>query len=329
MVDIALILETLDNELNHTYRIISLQDAASNIMINCPYHDDRSPSFGILKEDKMQGNKLIRAGHGHCFACSASANLPSVISHMFGHEDGGKFGAEWLLERFGITGEHQINFRKTNYVASVPKVVPYEDYVTYHPYMETRGIRKDTAELFQLGYNPRTDSIVMPVFDKFGVNRMNVERGVTRKSFHNTPGADKDNLLFGLSQYYALLESTRKDTLYIVESAIDAMLLWQEGKMAVALLQSVPMPGQLKLIEATYAKNIVIATDNDEAGDKAVQPFLNHTLKSVYRTVFPKGTNDIGDFTVEQIRGMKVIEKKRLRGDETPFRNPFKIGSTW
>lgn len=326
MIEIDLILEVLERELNHSYRILAIQDAATNIMINCPYHDDRSPSFGILKEDKMQGRKLVRAGHGHCFACKASANLPSVISHMFGYEDGGEFGAEWLLDRFGITGESQINFRKTNHVINAHKVIPYEEYIAYHPYMGQRGIREDTAALFNLGYNPKTDSIVMPVFDKFGVNRMNVERGVTRKSFHNTPGADKDNLLFGLSIYYKLFEELRQDTVYVVESAIDAMLLWQEGRMSVALLQSTPMPGQLALIEAMYVKNIVVATDNDESGDKALQIFLDHTKKNVYRVHFPEGTNDIGDFTQAQIRGIKVIEKTKERRSDTgtSFKNPFK-----
>ena len=61
-------------------------DSGDNVMVCCPYHkggQERRPSAGIRKTDGMF----------HCLACGETHTLPEMISHCFGRQDFGVFGA--------------------------------------------------------------------------------------------------------------------------------------------------------------------------------------------------------------------------------------------
>ena len=64
-----------------------------NIQTSCPFHkngQERKPSFGVNGEiDKC-----------HCFACGWSGTIEEMISELFGYQDNGKFGKNWLIKKF-------------------------------------------------------------------------------------------------------------------------------------------------------------------------------------------------------------------------------------
>lgn len=65
----------------------------SNIQTNCPFHkqgQEMKPSFGVNGEkDKC-----------HCFACGWSGSIEEMVSELFGYNDAGRFGKNWLVKRF-------------------------------------------------------------------------------------------------------------------------------------------------------------------------------------------------------------------------------------
>lgn len=334
------VLRTIRGELSVKGKSVfrDVVDTGANIMCTCPFHSggqERNPSFGVLVEDRYSGGKVTHAGTGHCFTCGETRSLPALISDLFGYEDGGEFGKQWLLERFNFDSNSVIRFDVSlDTLAVEDKEISYKRfYMPTHPYFTSRGISVQTAEMFELGFNPNTNSIVMPVKDKLGVCRMTIERNVSTKRFHNTSGTDKSRLLFGLSNVYDNLDFVLAvGAIYIVESSIDAMLLWQNGMPAVALMQAHPSERQLDLIREIPVDTAVVATDNDTAGVKGfmlIKDKLGPT-HNIMRVVFPPHAKDIGDLSPKELTEVKVLKyetkasKKSISMGET-FSNIFQF----
>ena len=58
----------------------------SNIQICCPVHNngqEKRPSCGISRVDKIINGKKIPAGTVHCFTCGYTETLPEMISYIY------------------------------------------------------------------------------------------------------------------------------------------------------------------------------------------------------------------------------------------------------
>lgn len=325
MVHIENILNAMRLELSRRdgYQIKTIENVRGNYMINCPYHgngNERNPSFGILKQDKRTSKGSIKAGHGNCFACGASVNIEKLVADVL---FGGRYEESkvWLLDNFGIDGSDQITYESSLYIPTEEKIIPYKEFIQYHPYMEKRGISLQTATFFELGYDIATSSMVIPVHDVHGVCRMTIRRNVDpncdpRFRFRNTAGTNKDTLLHGLDKiYYNIGKYTTIDTVVVVESSIDMMLLWQQGYLAVATMQAIPTESQLEQLRKLPFPKLLIATDNDKAGEEGYERYKqNIKTKTIQRLAFPRGVKDIGEFSPQDfIGGLKIREENSYR----------------
>lgn len=310
-MEIEDVLRELQNEVYQTkgvYLFKDIERVGKNVMVTCPFHgngQERNPSMGLLAEDKVGSTGVVEAGAANCLACGAKHNLPQFVSRVLDMNDGGEYGAQWLLEKFNIHSQ----------AVSVGEVFLYEylediklDAEKYFkpdlPFFQKRGISVKTATEFRLGYNTEKDTAVIPVFDKFGVCRMFIQRGISRKMFLNTAGATKDTLLFGIDKIYKFYDSVVElGEVWIVESAIDAMLLWQQGIPALATMQAATSEHAIAIINKLPVSKIVIATDNDSAGHKAVPEYMRllDSKFTLYRPKFIFNTKDIGDLRGHQI----------------------------
>lgn len=296
-------------------------NSGRNIQVQCPYHgngQERRPSAGIKKDD----------GTFHCFACGEVHTLPEVISYVFGKDDMfGAWGMKWIiknfatvqveertdveidLERNNITNKNNILDSsisdKSNTFVTEEEL---DSYRYYHQYWTSRGITaKWLIELFDLGYDKRTNCITFPVRDIDGNCLFVARRNVETKWFNYPKDVEKP--LYGL--YEMKLENVRCDKhtkLYITESMIDCILLWQAGKYAVAL-NGTGSEEQIKMLCKLPIRHYVIATDNDEAGIRARNKLENKLKnKLITHIEFPKGIKDIGDCTKEQIQNINKWE---------------------
>jgi len=296
--------------INHISMLQIAKDSGNDIMVCCPYHSngqERRPSAGIRKND----------GQFHCFACHEVHSLPEVISYCLGYTDDilGKQGFKWIMKNFGTvaveerkhveinlernhtTNKNSVldnsNSNKYNYVSEEE----LDSYRYTHKYWAERGITDDDIiELFDLGYDYKNDCITFPVRDINGNTLFVAKRNVKTKWFNYPKGVDKP--LYGLYELSRVIDYRRtnfKNHLFITESMIDAILLWQAGYYAVAL-NGTGSVLQFKQLNELPCRHYILATDNDEAGEKArekIRQNIKHKL--ITEIQFPATIKDVGD----------------------------------
>ena len=297
----------------------TIKDSGKDYMIQCPYHNngqERKPSAGIRKTDGMF----------HCFSCGETHSLQEVISYCFGHTDDllGTFGWKWLnknfaaikveeredieidLERNNISNKNNVRNNRLDNSDSTKSIFVSEEeldsYRYYHSYWGKRGITNENIiELFDLGYDSKTDCITFPVRDVNGNCLFVARRSVNTKFFNYPKGVEKP--LYGLYELrlrkWGYVIDSRKEhiptELFITESMIDCILLWQAGHYAVAM-NGVGSELAFKQLQELPCRHLIIATDNDNAGQKAREKIkANVKNKLITEIDFPKGIKDIGD----------------------------------
>ena len=305
-----------------------------DVQVCCPYHkegQEKRPSAGFRKKD----------GLFHCFTCGEVHSLPEVISHCFGKNDNGLFGWSWLLKNY-VTAEREerkdveITFERGNvsHKSSIldnnnfnqPAYVSEEELDSYrytHPYMYKRKLTDEVIELFDIGYDKNTRCITFPVRDITGKTLFIARRSVDTKFFNYPQGVEKP--LYGLYEYTRIESEISKGIMMmryppnlldglkeviVCESMIDALTCWVYGKYAVAL-NGLGNYLQFEQLRNLPCRELILATDNDEAGAKARERIRKHVKNKIISQYdydsFPKGAKDINDLTEEQFKALKKI----------------------
>lgn len=272
--DLSDVLDELARELNAN-GIPLLQkrkNLQTHIQVQCPYHgggQEKRPSAGIRKSD----------GVFHCFACNEVHSLPEVISYCFGKDDIlGKFGNRWLQKNFQqleVESRKPLELNMSRNKEKAPiQSVPEEELDKYrytHKYLYERGMTDEIIEMFDLGYDKRTDSITFPVRDINGNTLFVARRSVRYKRYEYPKGVEKP--LYGLYELYNMKlinpnNSIYKNSVIVCEGMFDALTCWIYGRPAVAL-NGLGTTLQFKqLMELPY-RRLILATDMDEAGLRA------------------------------------------------------------
>ena len=319
--------------LNGIKLLQKMKPSGNDIMVQCPYHGDgqeRRPSAGIRKTDGMF----------HCFACGETHTLPEVISHCFGKDMFGDFGWRWLLQNFGTVSVEERkdvkldldrskvdsrNRRSDN--SERTSAVPSDQYVSkeeldsyryFHPYMYKRGLTDEIIELFDIGYDSRTECITFPVRDILGRCLFVARRSVKYKYFNYPKGVEKPLYgLYELNKYgmsYAVngRGSAKRSPIFteviVCESMLDALAFWTVGKYAVAL-NGLGNDLQFKQLRELPCRKIILATDMDERGLSARKRirFNMKNTKIITEYFFPEGRKDANDCTKEELRNLEEV----------------------
>jgi len=293
------------------------RESGNNIQIQCPYHNngqERKPSAGIRKSDGLL----------HCFACGETHTLPEVISYCFGKNDNGYYGQKWLFQHFDcVKANYPSKWKEQEKpVEEQQKFVSEDELDSYrytHPYWAKRGIVEDwVIEFFDLGYDRQNQMITMPVRDIQGRCEFVAKRSVNTKFFQYPAGVSKP--LYGLYElsiagmsYAANGRGSAKRApifkdIFICESMIDCILLWQSGHFAFAL-NGLGNERQFKQLNEVPVSHYILCTDNDEAGQSARLRIRKNVRKICSEIQFPKGIKDIGECSREQIDNIRTWEK--------------------
>ena len=310
----------------------TIRESGDNIQCSCPYHkngQERKPSFGIKKSD----------GVGHCFTCGEVHDLPEIVSYCFGRNDHGAFGWEWLRRNFLIVEEEKRSVEvcikrgdresersrkksedSTGDIGGNTKYISEDELDSYrwtHPYWAKRGIvYPDIIELFDLGYDKGTHCITFPVRDIEGHCLFVAKRSVRSKFFHYPKGVEKPlyglyelhhTMMSGANPAWAAYQFHQGDVkeIFVCESMIDCILLWQAGYYAVAL-NGVGNRLQMTQLSNLSCRGLIIATDNDGAGWDAFDNIKKYVKgKIFYRLLMPKGIKDIGEMSESQLKNLK------------------------
>jgi DNA primase len=205
-------------------KLRDIQPKGDDILVTCPHHKgghENNPSCGVYAS--RQGD--VEYGSFHCFTCNSSGPLWHFIAECF--EESDSFGKEWLLERFGNTLIQSDYGLMPSIDLNKPKEEVLDESVldhmqSYHPYLASRGISEDTCKRFNIKYDPLTDCVVFPLYDKYGKLKNLTRRRVSDKKFINDKGADKSNI-FLLSE--VLKEGSR--ICGVAESQFNALSAYQ------------------------------------------------------------------------------------------------------
>ena len=288
---------------NHLDRLRNIEIKSNNIRITCPFHSgghERTPSCEILLEDKGS----TPAGTVHCFGCGYRASLVKFIANCLNISY--KQATEWILSvsNYDIIqstrdiSEIELKLDNEDVEEEIPEVSIDElkqyDYI--HPYMFERKLTDDIIKKFDVGYDPKTDSLTFPVYVD-GKCIFVAKRRVKYKRF-DLPEL-KNKPIYGL-------DYVTDNEFIICESVIDALTCWSYGKQAVALFGTAS-DYQLKVLNNVRQRKLVIGTDGDEAGDKAARRIAKAlTNKLVTRLDIPKG-KDINDLSKEEFDKLEEI----------------------
>ena len=280
------------------------RDSGKDIQVCCPYHNERRPSAGIRKSD----------GLFHCFACGETHSLQELISHCFEKYDDivGAFGWQWLLKNFASVRVEDRKPIELNITRGQKKIEEQtyvseeelDSYRYYHPYWAKRGITdEDIIERFDLGFDKATNEVTMPNYNKNGNCVFVARRSIKTKYFSYPSQVEK--IVYGIYQLYKLSEFPKE--VYITESMIDCIYLWQFNKYACAL-NGLGTSKQFEDLRNMPCRKFILATDNDEAGQKARQRLRKELYnKIITEVVLPQNRKDINECTPEEIMSLEEI----------------------
>lgn len=170
----------------------------------------------------------------------------------------------------------------------------------YREYLERRGVDRETAEAYQMGYVILGDyagRIIIPIVLD-GVVVSWIARSIYEKAepkVLTAPGTSLSGVLFNL-------DNITPPRVVLVEGVFDALKL---REVAVATLGARLSWEQIRLLKRRGFDTIIIMPDNDETGWQAAAKhawtLLPH-FEAVYLAPLPPGVKDAGEATEEQLR---------------------------
>lgn len=263
------------------------------VMSCCPFHDDKTPSFGI---------NLITL-RGHCFIC-------------------GWFNWSEILEQFGLpldidfelvdamTGNQWKNVTnkllpkkeefRINKFRLPDKLLNLKKFNRHYSYLHKRGFSKETIDYFNLSVckdrkSKYFDRIICPVKDiskKLIFFEARTIRTVKNKKYIRPNNSPIKYCLGGIDKFI------NNKVAILTEGYFDMMKLWQYNLPSLCTFGINLHSYQVDLIMRLNLDLIVIGYDNDEAGNKAVSIAKEKLIgcgSKVLRLNMPN-QSDPGDF---------------------------------
>lgn len=286
---------------------LPLKKAGVNFKANCPFHQEKTPSFMVSPE----------RGIFHCFGCNVGGDIFKFLMLKEGIEF--PEALEILAKKAGITLKRQrskVKSQKDALFEINSKASEFFHYILVrHPlgktaldYLKKRGLTDETVLAFKLGYAPNSWDSLSKFLTKRGFKLKDmIEAGLLVPSqkggydrfrgriifplidvknntlgfagrvlgsqepkYINTPTTkifDKSHFLFGL--HLSKGEIKQKTMAILVEGEMDMIISYQSGVKNIAASKGTALTeGQVELIKK-YAEDILLCFDKDLAGDFA------------------------------------------------------------
>ena len=277
----------------------SIQKRAGEVCITCPCHSngmEDTPSCYVNNE-----------GVWYCFACHETGTLPKLIGECFDADE--EFGRRWLLDRYvgdvlvdngpSTLGEDPFQVKEKRYLdeSVLNGLEPW------HPYLEKRHLSKEVCSMFHVGYDPKCNMVVFPVWDEHGRLVMLTKRSVESKRFLIDKDAEKPVYLLNHIIRNGITE------VIVCESQINCLTCYTWGKPAVAMFGT-GTSMQYKTLRKSGIRHYILAFDGDEAGHKATRRFIANCPKDSWVDVvmIPDG-KDVNDLTKEEFENLEILNE--------------------
>ncbi|MZP28670.1 toprim domain-containing protein [Heliobacterium undosum] len=281
-----------------------------------PFRPERHPSFAI----RLDTGVWIDSGGDD--PEWKKGNLPRLLSWL--RNETYEETVDYLLTQYGVhttdVDSLQLKMRPLSMETESWTPLHPDILVPYryrHPYLEKqRGLSEQIQRFFNIGYDRKRKAITFPWQDRSG-HLVNIKyRSVRDKIFwYQTGGQPIRNHIYGLNHVIRL----QKELMFIVESEIDAITLWEAGYGAVALGGAHLSARQRDLIIQSPVKEVVIATDNDLPGRRLADSIIRQlggylSLRVMEIPEYAKDVNELPrDVLLHACQSLRDVELGRPR----------------
>ena len=224
----------------------------------CPFHKEKTPSFSVKREDNIF----------KCFGCGESGDAITFVAKLKGIEP--IEAARELAEKYHI----EVEEKKTGKSATITEYLKRcQGDIGKTDYFEKRGLNRATIRKFCLGYDAYHNSAVIPYSSKMTYYQT---RSIAEKAFFKPKTEDAGaEPVFNING----LKLRTKEPIFVVESPICAMSVYQSGGNAIATCGT---GGWRKVIDEVKKKKplggFILCFDNDEPGQKASTAMYNELV---------------------------------------------------
>ena len=230
----------------------------------CPFHQDIQPSMQIFPDNRFR-----------CYGCGAKGDVIDFVTYA--QRCSQKDAINYIIKSFKLgnikieDSNYQPKFtfeqlqkpKKEEVFIKNPQIEKYirrcANNVRATDYFIKRGLLPRTIDYFKLGYDDREKAIVIPYSKELSYfQRRYVE---TKKFYKLSRKVGGEEPIFNC---HIFLEAK---IIFVVESPICAMSIWQSGGQAVALCGAANYEKIIKCIKKTNFKGtLVLCLDNDTVG---------------------------------------------------------------
>lgn len=276
-----------------------------NIRVTCPRHKmgyENHPSCDVFADRK---DKFTQYGKVHCFSCGYIADLDQFVNECF--EETGDFGKEWLLQHCDTAFVSEVSYLPEIVLNSSTAKKELMDesllqkYAYYHNYMWERKLSREIVDLFEVGYDPKQNTLTFPVRDEKGQLLFITRRSVNSHFFVIPETVEKPVYLL----YYILQNNIK--SVAVCESQINALYCWTLGIPSIALFGT-GSSNQYKLLKQSGIRVFNLYFDGDSAGHKGAERFKkampSDILVNTY--ILPEG-KDVNDLSKEEVYSLKCV----------------------
>jgi DNA primase len=264
---------------------------------NCPFHNEKTPSFTYFPESKSF----------HCFGCGANGTVIDYIMHQESIKEPYE-AVEFMADKFNIAikGFDKVTIQRKKKKVKENRSRALEDYKNVkqaESFLIDRGFGESTVKKFGVGYNVQENAITIPYLDTYG----NVVGSAYRNFDDNKPkyiNSSEDEVFKKSELLYGLDKARKhiKKRVFIVEGYFDVMAMHQMGyPETVAYCGQSLTEEQATLLSKYISKNtkIFLVPDNDKTGLKQVAnnvKLLKQKTKNPIGIIqFPEGIKDSND----------------------------------
>lgn len=260
------------------------------------------------KDDELTGRCPIHQGEGqsafhvnltknafHCFSCKARGNVLDFVAAMerCSVRDAGLKLKDWFgiadsqtsIEKKPPEAEQKTETRERGAVINKPLTFLLSNIDHAHPYLQERGISRETAGAFGVGYFAGRGSmhnrIVIPIHNEQGELVAYAGRSIdgSEPRYKLPAGFHKSLVLYNLHR--AMVECTEQRRVIVVEGFFDCIKVHQAGFPVVALMGSSLSHDQEELL-ARHFKAVCLLLDGDQAGRNATDEILRRIGKRLW-----------------------------------------------
>lgn len=276
----------------------NLKRIGDNIMMSCPFHEDNNPSFGIN----------VDTGSWNCFSCGRKGrDIKSLAKELNLPELEKYFSYNSYSDLSNYVKNKLGNKKPKKYTDELTYLIDYYKSNYKHDYLDSRGIKLEIAEKFNIGYDKENNALTFPVYtvdNKFlGFTYRYLEGNFRYKHEFN-----KSVTLYG-SQFL------EKYDIILVEGNIDVLKAYSLGfKNVVGLMGTKINEMQINLLKK-FGNKIIIALDDDFnkkanwgriATNRIIKKLISQFGNRLYVGEYKKGKKDFGDLDTKE--DFKIID---------------------